>query len=436
MNLQKIGLIIRREYVTRVMKKSFILLTLLTPVLFLLFIVIASLIFAYEGDEKKIIAVVDESEMLNKAIPDAKNIYFKFPQESLEQLKSEVKEGKYDGVLVLPPIQVSNKEYVPQYFSDKRLPLTLDETVKDVVRSKVRDFKLKAMGITAEEMDRLDTRIQIKPQSITDKGENTSAYSNIIGAALGYIMTILMFMITIVYGSFVMRGVFEEKVNRINELIISSVKPMELMLGKIIGIGGVGLTQFGIWAILMPIVVMIGQLLVPGAAQNPPQMNPEMMNQISEFDFGMVINEISNQNWLLILPALIFYFIGGYLLYASLFAAIGSALGDDMNEGQSLTLPVMLPVILSFYIAMSILRSPDSSLAFWTSLIPFFSPIVMPARLAFNPPVWQIGLSLVLLFLGVLASIWVAARIYRVGILMYGKKANFKELWKWISYRG
>lgn len=208
------------------------------------------------------------------------------------------------------------------------------------------------------------------------------------------------------------------------------------MLGKIIGIGGVGLTQFGIWAILMPIVVMIGQLLVPGAVQNPPQMNPEMMNQISEFDFGMVINEISNQNWLLILPTLILYFIGGYLLYASLFAAIGSALGDDMNEGQSLTLPVMLPVILSFYIAMSILRSPDSSLAFWTSLIPFFSPIVMPARLAFNPPVWQIGLSLILLFLGVLASIWVAARIYRVGILMYGKKANFKELWKWISYRG
>lgn len=436
MNFQKIGLIIRREYVTRVMKKSFILMTLLTPVLFLLFIVVASLIFAYEGDEQKIIAVVDESELLNKAIPDAKNIYFKFPDESLDQLKEEVQDGKYDGVLVLPPIQVSNKEYVPQYFSDKRLPLTLDETVKDIVKGKVRDFKLKAMGITAEEMDRLDTRIQIKPQSITDNGENTSAYSNIIGAALGYIMTILMFMITIVYGSFVMRGVFEEKVNRINELIISSVKPMELMLGKIIGIGGVGLTQFGIWAILMPIVVMIGQLLVPGAVQNPPQMNPEMMNQISEFDFGMVINEISNQNWLLILPTLILYFIGGYLLYASLFAAIGSALGDDMNEGQSLTLPVMLPVILSFYIAMSILRSPDSSLAFWTSLIPFFSPIVMPARLAFNPPVWQIGLSLILLFLGVLASIWVAARIYRVGILMYGKKANFKELWKWISYRG
>ncbi|MCB0654878.1 MAG: ABC transporter permease [Saprospiraceae bacterium] len=436
MNVQKIGLIVRREYVTRVMKKSFILMTLLTPVLFLLFIVIASLIFAYEGDEQKVIAIVDDTDVLHKAIPDEKNLYFKFPEEPLDQLKQDVQEGKYDGVLVLPPIDLEDKEYLPQYYSDKRLPLTLDETVKDVVRGRVREYKLKEMGITEDEMDRLNTRVQLKPQSITDKGENNSAYSNIIGAGLGYLMTILMFMITIVYGSFVMRGVFEEKVNRINELIISSVKPMELMLGKIIGIGGVGLTQFAIWAILMPLVVMLGQLLVPGAAQTAPQMNPEMMNQISEFDLGTVINEIANQNWMLILPTLVFYFIGGYLLYASLFAAIGSALGDDMNEGQSLTLPVMLPVILSFYIAMSILRSPDSSLAFWASIIPFFSPIVMPARLAFNPPFWQIALSLILLFAGVLACVWAAARIYRVGILMYGKKANFKELWKWISYRG
>lgn len=410
--------------------------TLLTPVLFLLFIVIASLIFAYEGDEQKVIAIVDDTDVLHKAIPDEKNLYFKFPEEPLDQLKQDVQEGKYDGVLVLPPIDLEDKEYLPQYYSDKRLPLTLDETVKDVVRGRVREYKLKEMGITEDEMDRLNTRVQLKPQSITDKGENNSAYSNIIGAGLGYLMTILMFMITIVYGSFVMRGVFEEKVNRINELIISSVKPMELMLGKIIGIGGVGLTQFAIWAILMPLVVMLGQLLVPGAAQTAPQMNPEMMNQISEFDLGTVINEIANQNWMLILPTLVFYFIGGYLLYASLFAAIGSALGDDMNEGQSLTLPVMLPVILSFYIAMSILRSPDSSLAFWASIIPFFSPIVMPARLAFNPPFWQIALSLILLFAGVLACVWAAARIYRVGILMYGKKANFKELWKWISYRG
>ena len=410
--------------------------TLLTPVLFLLFIVIASLIFAYEGDEQKVIAIVDDTDVLHKAIPDEKNLYFKFPEEPLDQLKQDVQEGKYDGVLVLPPIDLEDKEYLPQYYSDKRLPLTLDETVKDVVRGRVREYKLKEMGITEDEMDRLNTRVQLKPQSITDKGENNSAYSNIIGDGLGYLMTILMFMITIVYGSFVMRGVFEEKVNRINELIISSVKPMELMLGKIIGIGGVGLTQFAIWAILMPLVVMLGQLLVPGAAQTAPQMNPEMMNQISEFDLGTVINEIANQNWMLILPTLVFYFIGGYLLYASLFAAIGSALGDDMNEGQSLTLPVMLPVILSFYIAMSILRSPDSSLAFWASIIPFFSPIVMPARLAFNPPFWQIALSLILLFAGVLACVWAAARIYRVGILMYGKKANFKELWKWISYRG
>ena len=374
--------------------------TLLTPVLFLLFIVIASLIFAYEGDEQKVIAIVDDTDVLHKAIPDEKNLYFKFPEEPLDQLKQDVQEGKYDGVLVLPPIDLEDKEYLPQYYSDKRLPLTLDETVKDVVRGRVREYKLKEMGITEDEMDRLNTRVQLKPQSITDKGENNSAYSNIIGAGLGYLMTILMFMITIVYGSFVMRGVFEEKVNRINELIISSVKPMELMLGKIIGIGGVGLTQFAIWAILMPLVVMLGQLLVPGAAQTAPQMNPEMMNQISEFDLGTVINEIANQNWMLILPTLVFYFIGGYLLYASLFAAIGSALGDDMNEGQSLTLPVMLPVILSFYIAMSILRSPDSSLAFWASIIPFFSPIVMPARLAFNPPFWQIALSLILLFAG------------------------------------
>ena len=431
-------LIIKREYLTRVKKKSFIWLTLLTPFIFLLFIAIVSLIFAYEGDEKARIAIIDESNLLNKAIPDQKNMYFSFPAKSLDELKEEVKQGSYTGILYLPEIgDVKRKNFQLIYYGDEQLPLTQQFEIEGIIRGRVRDYKLNILGIDKQQLEYLDTDINIEPEPVSEDAKDTSAITAMIGAGIGYFMGLIMFFITFFYGTFVMRGVFEEKVSRINELMISSVRPFELMCGKIFGIGAVGLTQIAIWAVLIPIVFIGGQLLfgIDTSSINQGASTDELIAQMEGFDPALIMQEIMNQDWWFILPMLIIYFLGGYLIYSSLFAAVGSAMGDDMNEGQTLTLPITLPVILAVYIAMSVLRSPNSTLAVWASIFPFFSPIVMPARLAFSPPWWEVALSVGLLIAGAIFCIWIAARIYRVGILMYGKKATFKELGKWLFYK-
>ncbi len=431
-------LIIKREYSSRVKKKSFIWLTILTPVIFLAFIAIVSLIFAYEGDEKSKIAVLDESNVLNKAIPDQKNMYFSFPAGTLDELKTKAKEGEFDGVLYLPDIgDVKRKSFQTIFYGDEQLPLTQQFEIKDIIRDRVRDYKLNVLGIDKQQLEYLETDINIEPEPISEDAKDQSAITGMIGAGIGYFMGMIMFFIVFFYGSFVMRGVFEEKVSRINELMISSVKPFELMCGKIIGIGGVGLTQIAIWAILIPIVFMVGSLLfgIDASSMNNTANTDELIAQMDGLDPALIVQEIMNQNWWFIFPMLVIFFLGGYLIYSSLFAAVGSAMGDDMQEGQTLTLPITIPVILAFYISMSVLRSPNSTLAVWSSIFPLFSPIVMPARLAFDPPAWQIILSIVLLIAAAIFCIWLAARIYRVGILMYGKKASFKEIGKWLFYK-
>ena len=428
MSWKTIGLIIKREYLSRVKKKSFIWMTLLTPFLFLLFIAIVSLIFAYEGDEKSKIAIIDESNILNKAIPDQKNMYFSFPSGTLDELKEKVVQNEFDGILYLPEIgDVKRRSFQTIYYGDDQLPLTQQFEIQDIIRDRVREHKLNVLGIDKQELEYLKTDISIEPEPISEGGKDQSAITAMIGAGIGYFMGLIMFFVTFFYGTFVMRGVFEEKVNRINELMISSVRPFELMAGKIIGIGGVGLTQIAIWAVLIPIVFMVGQLFfgIDPSTVNQAGATDELIAQMDEFDPALIMAEIMNQNWWFIFPMLIVYFLGGYLIYASLFAAVGSAMGDDMNEGQTLTLPITLPVIIAVYIAMSVLRSPNSTLAVWSSIFPLFSPIVMPARLAFGPPWWEVALSLFFLLLGAILCIWFAARIYRVGILMYGKKASF-----------
>ena len=253
-------------------------------------------------------------------------------------------------------------------------------------------------------------------------------------------MGTIMYMTVFIYGMMVMRSVMEEKVNRIVEVMISSVRPFQLMLGKIIGVGAVGLTQVAIWGLLIPIIYIIVALVL-GLDMNSGQMDGVDMaaaNIDPEEIKGMIalaMQELSRQNWLMIVPLFILYFLGGYFLYSSLFAAVGSAMGDDLGEGQALTIPITIPVLISFYIMMVAVRSPHSSLAVWASIFPLFSPIVMPARLAFNPPFWQIFLSIVLLLGTAIFMVWLSARIYRVGILMYGKKVSFKEIGKWMFYK-
>ena len=251
-------------------------------------------------------------------------------------------------------------------------------------------------------------------------------------------MGFMMYLVIFIYGSMVMRSVMEEKLSRIVEVMVSSVRPIQLMMGKLIGVGGVGLTQLGLWAILIPIVLSIVTLFLPGVEPshltgmgNVTQVDQESFDA---FSGQQVIAAIFNLKWWLILPVFIIFFLGGYFIYSSLFAAMGSAINEDMGEGQQLMLPIVIVVLIAFYMLFPVLSNPNGSLAIFASLFPLFSPIIMPARLAFDPPWWQIVLSIVLMLATVWFFIWLTSRIYRVGILMYGKKVTIKEMIKWLRY--
>lgn len=448
--MEKLLLIIKREYITRVTKKTFILATILTPLAFALFIVVVSVIFAYQSDDVKNIIIKDEANLLNKSLADSKSLYFTFSNETLEELKERYNKKEYDGILVVPKItNPDHSRHVVQYYSDDQLDPETTLRLKSELEKRLRNFQIDRLGLDEATLSKIDMSVTIDPDSVNKKegakGDEKAftSLTSIVAAGIGGVMGVIMYLMVFLNGSMVMRSVMEEKTNRIVEVMVSSVKPFELMLGKIIGVGAVGLTQFAIWAILIPLIVIAAGLII---GIDPDQaMAAQQSQAMGSMPAGMdadtldpyaLIAEIQRINWTLVISMFILFFIGGFFIYSSLFAAVGSAIGDDIGEGQSLTLPITIPVILAFYIMFVAIRSPNSSLAVWSSIFPLFSPIVMPARMAFSPPAWQIALSAVLLIGTALFFVWLSGRIYRVGILMYGKKASFKELWKWIFYKG
>ncbi len=441
--MNKLWLIVKREYLTRVKKKSFILTTLLAPVAIAVFMVVVGLIFAYQGDEARSVLIIDEAEMLEGKLKDQHNFYFSFSDESLEDLLDKG-DFAHDGILLIPPLQeVSASKHRIFYYSETGLDLEASERLQRIIQDKIRAYKIKALNLDSEQLGYLNTQITLDPEPFkpTDESpgssDNPSPYTSVVAAILGGIMGFAMYMIVFINGVMVMRSVMEEKMNRVVEVIISSVKPFYLMMGKIIGVGAVGLTQVLIWALLIPLITMGANLLFgfdtePTSFVNNPtaeMINPEDMEAIA----SQVMAELKAVNWWLIVPCFILFFLGGYIIYASLFAGVGSAIGDDLAESQALTLPLTIPVIIALYIMFAALRVPNSTLAVWSSIFPFFSPIVMPARLVFDPPLWQILLSLTLLIAAAIFCVWISSRIYRTGILMYGKKGTFKEIWKWMT---
>ena len=438
--MDKILLVFKREYLTRVFKKSFLLTTLLTPFAIFAMILVLGTIMSYDSDDQRTILVSDPSNILNNEIDGSKSITYEFSDKDLEVLKKEyTKDGDYAGILHVPNIEdVSVKNHTVYYYSDEQLSFDINNSISGKVKSKIKDYKIIQMGIDPQQLDQLNTKVTLDPEPISDDVEDSTSDSTMIRAFLGGAMGYLMFFIILIYGMMVMRSVMEEKINRIVEIMISSIKPFQLMLGKILGVGAVGLTQIVIWTILVGILSSIALLILgpeasemtslAGAGANlPPEIEETMTGEISK-----ALIELGKVNWLMIIPLFIIYFIGGYIIYTSLFAAVGSAIGDDLNEGNSLTMPLMLPIVIAVYIMFKAVESPNSSLAVWSSMVPFLSPIVMPARLAADIPFWQIGVSVLLLAIFCFISVWIAARIYRVGILLYGKKASFKELGKWI----
>ena len=439
--MEKLWLIIKREYLTRVRRRSFILATLLTPLAFAVFFVVVGLIFSYESDDVKRVAVIDEAGIL-KGIKDESNLKFQIIDIPLETLRSNFDEFEYDGILQIPPINnLLGTSHTIYYYSGKQPTLDMEMLLRDRIGKAIRDYKIEQLNLERQQLEAINTKVDLEPEPIDEEGEDGSKLTGAIAAGSGFLMGLIMYLTVFIYGMMVMRSVMEEKTNRIVEVMISSVRPFQLMLGKIIGVGAVGLTQVAVWAVLIPLILLVVNLVFGfdtaqmNNANNPAAGAAAMNPEDTEAMIALAIQEFESQNWALLLPLFIIYFLGGYFLYASLFAAVGSAMGDDLGEGQSLTLPITIPVLLAFYIMFAAIEAPNSSLAVWSSIFPLFSPIVMPARLAFSPPVWEVALSVVVLIASALFFVWLSGRIYRVGILMYGKKVTLKELGKWMFYR-
>jgi len=451
--MAKITTIIKREYITRVRKKSFIIMTLLIPVIFGGMIGISVLIMENQDkDFKKIAIIEDGSDLFRNVIPDTKDVDFEYLDNvSLDDLKNTFEEAGYYGVLFISPQVISIPNAI-QLISNKQPPLDLLNHIersleKDIEREKLLNYNIDNLE---DILKSVKTNVSVQTIRIDENGEIKETNTG-IAMALAYLGAFLMYMVVLLFGVQVMRGVTEEKNNRIVEVIISSVKPVELMMGKILGIALVGLTQFTVWIVLTTaIIVAVKSSVLPADQQQLTEISQSVMSQaaneqlaindISDSsaqaeEFSKLFNNLLNAPWTLIIISFIFYFIFGYLLYASIFAAIGSAV-DNETDTQQFMFPIMLPIILGLFVAMGTMQNPESSLSFWFSMIPLTSPIVMMARIPFEVPVWEIVLSLTILIGTFIGFVFMAAKIFRVGILMYGKKVSYKEIWKWLRYKG
>ena len=394
------------------------------------------------SDEVKNVAVINNAGLSISDIENKRNINFDYTYTSEASALQAYKDEKLDGVIVLPAIDINQEDYNIIYHSDEQLALDESESIRGLYRKRIRNYKVTSLGLDESQLKLIDTDISIDPKTVLDKEKKISSITSLVTSGLGGIVGYALFFIIILYGSQVMRSVTEEKINRIVEVLISSIKPFDLMMGKVIGVGLVGLTQIIIWMILIAVLSGVGMAIFGGSIMD--SVTPDITQTVPEIQdvaakemdkVTLIIKEIISINWLKILPLYLFYFLIGYFTYAALFAAIGSAVGDDIQEAQSLTMIATLPLMVSMYIGFSAVTSPNSSLSVWSSILPFTAPVVMPVRLPTDPPFWQIGLSIVVSIITVFILIWLAGRIYRVGILMYGKKASIKELIKWIAYK-
>jgi ABC-2 type transport system permease protein len=453
--MNKISVIIKREYTTRVRKKSFIIMTVLAPILMAAIIILPTVLMMSDKDKdfKKIAVIEDGSDLFRDAIPDTKDAdYVYLENTDINELKKNFEQEGYYGILYISP-ELVNIPNAIQLISKKQPPMGLLDHISGSLEKEIEKQKLLAYDIQNLDdiLKNIRTNVSIQTIKIDDSG-NVTETSTGIAMALAYIGGFLMYMLVFIFGSQVMRGVIDEKTSRVVEVIVSSVKPVQLMIGKIVGIALVGLTQFMIWVILtIGMVTFVKSTVLKKTdlteiSQSLPQniMSEDQLSTTSaEVDelspelaeFARLFESAMNLDWLLIISSFIFYFITGYFLYASVFAAIGSAV-DNETDTQQFMLPVTIPIILGLMVAMGTMQNPESSLSFWFSIIPFTSPIVMMARIPFGVPYWQIALSMGLMIVTFIAFVWMAAKVYRTGILMYGKKSSWKEIWKWLKYSG
>lgn len=445
--MNKTLLILKQEYLKRVKKKSFIILTVLLP--FLIAGVYGLVIyFSIKGDtEERNIAVYDESTLFLGEFSDAGTTKYHFiPKEEYAELKTKLKGSGYYGLLYIPADVYTNNR--AQLISEKQLPFEVTEQIERKLSRFIENDKrqkvIEESGVPdlEEQLEKTKTWINLSTLKISDSGE-TKKSSSIIAFIASYAMGLIIYFFVFMYGAMVMRSVMEEKKSRIIEVIISSVKPRQLMAGKIIGTALVGLTQVAIWIILGGIGLFVVQgFFSPESAQQmgqsimdtQTQMNPAMAQAAEPNKVKEIMEMIGNLNLPLILFSFVFYFLAGYLLYSSFLGAVGAAVDND-EDSQQMVFPVTFPLILTIMLLFPIARNPEGQLAFWFSIIPLTSPVAMMARIPYGIPTWELLLSMSLLVLTVIGAIAAAAKIYRIGLLMYGKKVNFKELIKWLRYK-
>jgi ABC-2 type transport system permease protein len=440
--MNKIWLIAKREYLTRVRNRTFLLSTFLLPVFIILFIS-GSVIISMQTHSRHRIAVIDANGYFKDYLKSDSAISFEFSPD-IDTLNYAQK--GCTGVLIIPPLPEGQKTVYRLKYK-KQLGMAGIEDLTGRIDNAITDHMIfEKTTVTRGRLDSIRKNADIAElRSYEDEGKSAKVSSQGLSFGIGYASGFLIYILTFIYGAAVMRGIMEEKTNRIAEVVVSSVKPFQLMMGKITGIGAVGLTQFLLWVILLGGLAILAQGMVsPDVWRQMEQAqqaggigggaNVAKASQAARTVY-QITSTLETANWWLILFCFLFYFIGGYLFYSSLFAAVGSAVNEDPQEAQSLMLPITLPVVFSFIIMTVAVQDPGGPLATWASLIPFSSPIVMMARIPAGVPGtvpwWQLGVSMALLVLGFLFTTWLAGRIYRTGILMYGKKASWKIMWKW-----
>ena len=441
--MNKLGLIIQREYMQMVAKKSFIVTTILVPILSILLCgVLPIMLSGVKSDEKKVVAIVDQTEGQQfQQLFTTSDEYIFTPLSSTSVVADEhlhdyyQQQGNLYAIVVIPQDVVETQHLT--ILSEQSLSGSLSSEVRNVLYKPMRSQKIAAHDIEGLEeiLKDCDVNLDVRTIKWGQDGKETVS-SAMVSELLGMCLAFLTYMFVLTYGAMIMSGVVEEKTNRIVEVIISSCKPIELMLGKIIGVALVGLTQFAVWGVLLGVSGFIASSVLGISTTTPAAEAMATAEAMAEASgamsgFGEILQMIMNINYPLILTCFLLYFVGGYLLYASLFAAFGSAVDQQQDTSQFMA-PIMFFMIFALYAGIFSMENPDGPLAWWCSMVPFTSPITMMVRLPFDVPVYEIALSLIVLYATAFLILWLAARIYRTGILMYGKKFSWKDILKWV----
>lgn len=435
--MNNIFLITKREFLTQVKKKSFVILTLLAPIMIIAFGAVIGLMFK-ANQSHSIIEVVDKSGLFKDQLQSNDKLNYVFVSTADEKSKINNLKGNesLDGILILPELKGENfddLENSTRLVVNTKIGFDTKQRIVSDITNVIKKEKIKQLGIQETQLDNLDKTFTLKTINVSDNNKEDSDLSFGVKTGLSMVLMYVTFMFIIIYGVRVMRSVLEEKNNRVVEIIISSVKPFELMMGKILGVTMVALTQFIIWITMSVIGALVLNTGFASFQKNIPAGNEELMNKL---DITQIATQVSHSllelNFPLIIFVFIVFFLLGYIFYSSVYAAIGSAV-DNETETQQFTLFAILPLTLGMYGSFSFMNNPDGPLGFWLSIIPFTSPVAMIARIPFGVPAWQIALSITLLLITTVFMIFLAGKIYRVGILMYGNKATLKELWRWIK---